>query len=123
MATTPAGIAVTSGIRSSGPVTASKCRSTATPIWYASVHPALSYGGIGGPPGYRKSLGWSCGSIMSSTCERNACADWMTQLPLGIALPLAVKSAVARCTTTPDFCSACTNLVAVGKSGCVLGRT
>ena len=32
-------------------------RSNFTPIWYASVQPALSYGGIGGPPGYWKSFG------------------------------------------------------------------
>ena len=27
-------------------------RSNCTPIWNASVQPALSYGGVGGAPGY-----------------------------------------------------------------------
>jgi hypothetical protein len=53
-------------------------RSNFTPIWNASVQPALSYGGFGGPPGKAKSFGWSCGSNMSSTCGRNAWADLTT---------------------------------------------
>ena len=40
-----------------GPSKPSRMRSNCTPIWNASVQPAMSYGGIGGPPGYRKSFG------------------------------------------------------------------
>lgn len=45
------------GIRVSGPVTLSRTRSNFTPICIASVQPALSYGGVGAPPGTRKSSG------------------------------------------------------------------
>ena len=35
------------------------------------------------PAGIGKSSGWSCGSNMSSTCGRNACADFTTNEPAG----------------------------------------
>src|ERR1035437_5078914 len=66
-----------------GPSNASSTRSNFTPICRASVHPALSYGRVGGAPGYLKSFGWSCGSNMSSTSGRNACADFTTYEPAG----------------------------------------
>ncbi len=43
--------------RSNGPVNGSSIRSNWTPIWNASVQPALSYGGVGGPPGTGKTFG------------------------------------------------------------------
>ena len=39
----------------------------------------------------------------------------------GVDISVRKNDDVARCTCTPDFSSACTNFVAVGKSGCVLG--
>src|SRR5262245_48688608 len=40
-----------------GPLKPSRTRSNCTPIWNASVHPALSYGGVGGAPGYGITFG------------------------------------------------------------------
>src|SRR5215471_18320538 len=42
---------------SNGPVKPSRTRSNCTPIWNASVQPALSYGGVGGAPGYGITFG------------------------------------------------------------------
>ena len=42
---------------SNGPVTGSSTRSNWTPIWNASVQPALSYGRVGGAPGYGITFG------------------------------------------------------------------
>src|ERR1035437_1990431 len=66
-----------------GTSNASTTRSTFTTICGSSVHPALSYRRVGGAPGNLKSFGWSCGSNMSSTSGRNACADFTTYDPAG----------------------------------------
>src|SRR5262245_61774513 len=68
---------------SNGPVKPSRMRSNSTPIWNASVHPALSYGGVGGPPGIGNTSGCTCGSNMSITCGRNDCAVKTTNEPAG----------------------------------------
>src|SRR5688572_15884356 len=78
-----------------GPVNGSRTRSNSTPIWNASVQPALSYGGVGEPPATGKTSGCTWGSNMSITCGRNDCAVKITNEPLGYRLPCTVKSRVA----------------------------
>src|SRR5690606_25855041 len=120
--TTPAGGATSASSRSNGPSKPSRIRANWTPIWYASVQPATSYGGVGGAPGYLKSFGWSCGSNMSSTYGRNACAVFTTYEPAGYRFPFTVNGAVARCTVIPARISAFTNFVAVREAGWAAGR-
>src|SRR4051812_14732503 len=57
LAMVPAGGFARPSIRLVGASKPSSTRSNFTPISYASVHPALSYGRRGGPPGYAKSFG------------------------------------------------------------------
>src|SRR5687768_779677 len=85
--TRPGGIgrfqSVTGSKPDAGLGNASRMRSNSTPIWRASVHPALSYGGVGGAPGYGKTSGCTCASNMSITCGRNAWAVQTTNEPAG----------------------------------------
>src|SRR5688572_28803800 len=77
------GVTFQSSTRSNGPVNPSRIRSNCTPIWYANVQPAWSYGAVGGAPGYGNTSGCTCGSNMSITCGRNDCAVNTTYEPAG----------------------------------------
>src|SRR3954467_10927555 len=78
----------------------------------------MSYGGVGAAPGYGITSGCCCGSNMSMTCGRNACAVFTTKEPAGYCLPATVKGAVARLTLIPTSSNALMNLAAVPKSAC-----
>src|SRR5215203_4436024 len=101
-----------------GPLNSSRMRSNSMPIWYASVQPAMSYGGVGDAPGYGITSGCCCGSNMSMTCGRNAWLALTTNEPAGYCLPATVKGAVARLMSMPTSSSALTNFAAVPKSAC-----